>query len=201
MPLSQTPTAIQQRISRLPRLVIALMEARAKKDAVGFERTFREGIQGNLLRLKPLKPATVAAKERQGFSWPEYPLVGEGADDERSYSNMMQIKKLNDRWVVKPRAGMHHGGTISLKDLFDVHEYGATIVNGFGKGILIRIPPRSAARQAFRGYMRQRVAKDPSSKVRAAIARFVQEGDAATLERIRRKYAEGTARIAEARGI
>jgi len=190
--LVKTPTAIRQRIHRLPKLSIGMMEARAKKDAKAVERGFREGIQADLLHLRRLKPGTIAAKEREGMISPSTPLFGLGPEDERAYSEMMQVKKVGNRmWVVKPKPGKHHSSELTLRQLFDVHEYGCTITNGFGRGILIRIPPRSAMRTAYRGYIRQMSKLDPSMKVRTAMAKFIQNGDKAALDRIHKKYVAG----------
>jgi hypothetical protein len=108
---------------------------------------------------------------------------------------MMEVAKVGDRmWVVRPKRGNHHpdpdrpdAKPISLRALFDVHEYGTTISNGFGRGIVIRIPPRPAMRYAYRRYMAERAKQDPALRMRAAIARFIRLGDAAALSRIARK--------------
>ena len=198
---SQNYWAVRKRIQRLPRLMIKQMKAHARKDAQGVIDEFREGIKNDSLKLRRLKPSTIASKERYGLNQPGTPLYGLGLDDKRSYINMLHIRNEGNRlFVVRPKAGYHHGKKkpgdspkkqIKLKDLFDVHEHGTVIANAFGRGIVVRIHPRPALRYAFRNYMRKRAKADPTTAVRAAIAKYVRAGDQEGLNRIMKKLEKG----------
>ena len=78
-----------------------------------------------------------------------------------------------------------------LSVLFDVHEYGAVITNGFGRGIYIRIPPRPALRYAYRKYMAAKAKNDPSPQIGKAIVAAVQHGDQDAIARIAKKLERG----------
>jgi hypothetical protein len=192
--------AVRKRIQRLPRLVIGQMKAKAKHDAQRVIEVFQDGISQQNLRLQRLKPATIKKKAERGWMQPTTPLYGIGFDDSNTYVNMLEVVNVGDRkWAVRPKKGLHRidpdepqKKRIPLKVLFDVHEYGATITNGFGRGIFIRIPPRPALRYSYRRYMAMRMKEDPSVKVRVAIAKYVQEGDASALARIEKKLLKET---------
>lgn len=193
--------AVRSRVRRLPKLMISQMKAHARKDANGVIKEFHDGIKNDSLRLQRLKPATIESKERRGLMQPETPLYALGLEDKRSYVNMLHVRKVGDRmYVVRPKHGYHHGKRwpgdepkqkIKLKDLFDVHEYGAVINNAFGKGIMVRIPPRPALRYAYKKYIRRRAREDPAVAVRIAIAKYIKAGDAVALKRIEAKLRKG----------
>lgn len=201
--LSRNMRAVETRIKRLPSIMIDQMKARAKKDAMAVIENFQTGIKENLLRLEPLKQSTVKKKQAAGLENSMSPLYGLGFDDPNSYVNCLEVKLVGNRlWAVRPREDWHHGKgydegatpepRIRLRDLFDVHEHGAVINNAFGKaGVVVRIPPRPALRYAYKAYMAERAKADPAVKVRAAIAKHVQDGDRAALARISAKLAAG----------
>ena len=191
--------AVQKRVQRLPQLGIGMMKASAKRDAKGVIKEFRDGIKNQTLRLRKLKPATVDRKGAKGWKQPGTPLYGIGFDDPKTYVNMLEVVNRGNRmFVVQPKKGLHRSDPsepgkkrMELKDLFDVHEYGTVISNGFGRGIMIRIPPRPALRYAFRLYMRKRMKADPTIAVRVAIAKYIKLGDEQALKRISKKMALG----------
>ena len=191
--------AVQKRVQRLPQLGIGMMRAKAKKDAKGVIKLFQDGIKNRSLRLKPLKPETVAEKERKGWSKPNNPLYGIGLDDPNTYINALEVvEKGNRLFIVQPKKKMHRADPdnpgkkrIRLDQLFDVHEYGTVIANGFGRGIFIRIPARPALRYAYRAYLRKRLREDPTPAVRIAIAKYIRNGDEEALKRIKRKMEIG----------
>jgi len=193
--------AVKTRVRRLPKLMISQMKAHARRDANGVIKEFRDGISNDALMLRRLRPLTIESKARRALESPETPLYGLGMEDRRSYVNMLHVKKVGDRmYVVRPKPGYHHGKRwpgdqakkqIKLKDLFDVHEYGAVINNAFGRGIVVRIPPRPALRFAYKKYIRRRARQDPAVAVRVAIAKYVRMGDAVALKRIEAKLAKG----------
>lgn len=198
---SQNKRAIEERIHRLPTLMIDQMKARAKRDATAVVENFKTGISEDKLKLERLKPGTVKSKAGRALEHPDHPLYGLGYDEPDSYVNALEVVNVGERlWAVRPREAWHHGKSepedqreqkIRLKDLFNVHEYGAMITNAFGRGITVRIPPRPALRYAYRAYMAERAKADPSVKMRAAIAKHVQTGNRAALDQIRAKLARG----------
>lgn len=193
--------AVRSRVRRLPKLMIKQMEAHARKDANAVIKEFRDGISNDGLMLRRLRPLTIESKTRRGLGEPTFPLYALGLGNSRSYVNMLHVKKVGDRmYVVRPRPGYHHGKRwpgdqakkqIKLKDLFDVHEYGAVINNAFGRGIVVRIPPRPALRFAYKKYIRRRAREDPAVAVRVAIAKYIRAGDTVALKRIEAKLAKG----------
>jgi hypothetical protein len=191
--------AVRKRIQRLPVLTIGMLKAHAKRDAKGIIKYFQDGLKDKTLRLKPLRPATVKAKKKKGWALPRNPLYGIGLDNPRTYINMLEvIDKGNRAWVVKPKRGLHRQDPddpkkkrLTLKQLFDIHEYGVNISNGFGRGIPIRIPARPALRYAYRKYMAQRSKDDPTLAIRNAIAKYVEKGNVEALARIKKKLERG----------
>lgn len=186
--------AVHSRMQRLPKLTIGMLKTAAKRDAQGVIDLFKDGIENSTLRLRKLKPRTVDEKARKGYQLPGTPLYGVGLDDPKTYINMLEVRNVGNRqYEVLPKKGFHHQEPddtrtpIKLKDLFDVHEYGTVIANGFGMGILIRIPARPALRYAYRLYMRLRAKADPALAVRVAIAKYIREGDVQALARIQKK--------------
>jgi len=200
--------AIQARIRRLPKILTDRLEGYAKRDAVGVVREFQQGLEERSLRLKPLEPSTVQRKAALGLEHPDHPLWGLGLEERRSYVNMMEVKRVGKAWIVRPKNRFHHGKRkpgdpgerkIRLRDLFDVHEYGATVIGAFGhKGQVVRVPARPAFRYAYRRYMAGRASRDPAGEVKQAIVRYVQTGDRKALARIEAKEQEAQARIDEA---
>lgn len=194
---SQNAEAVRSRIRRLPKMMIGLMEAGTQNACTAVNMRFQVGIINKRLRLTPLKPETIRRKAAAGGERPDAPLYFLGFTEPNSYANMMEIVKTRPRqWTLRPRDEFHHGKRtpadppkeqIRLPDLFDVHEYGATITNGFGRGIYIRIPPRPALRYAYHAWLRNQVVQDPTPAVRAAQARYVRVGDKAALDRVKAK--------------
>jgi len=199
-PWTVSQSVIASRINHLPKMALDLIEASAKRDAEALVKTFHDGIKEGKMDLLPLKDATISRKEAMGFDRPESPLYGLGDDFlQGTYSNMMEVVKDESvkKYVVKPKEGYHYsqhenkdGSTrivrdkIKLRDLFIVHEYGTTISNGFGRGILIRIPPRPAFRYAYDELMDKKRRYDPADKVRKAIMDFVRRNDKKAMEKI-----------------
>jgi len=193
---SQSYYAKRARIARLPKLYAAAAEAGARYMAEELVRNFHDGIVDDTLGLEPLRPRTVSRKDALGYDDPEAPLFGMGdAESERSYANMMRISKEGTKFVVKPSRALHWSKKVPLRTMFRVHEYGATISNGFGAGVLIRIPPRPAFRYAYAKLMRRLERRDPAAEVRAAARKFVKDGDEAAFRKIEKRstgeYGEG----------
>lgn len=198
-PWSVSKSAVASRIRRLPKLMSDYAETSARRDAEALVKDFHDGIMKNRLGLVPLQDATVSRKSAMGFESPDSPLYGLGDEFmQGTYANMMEVRKDSSamRYVVAPRDGYHYEvldgdggrrivrGKIKLRKLFLIHEYGCTISNGFGRGIVIRIPPRPAFRYAYDRLMNRKRRADPSGDVRKAIGRYVRAGDAAALRKI-----------------
>lgn len=171
--LSKNFEAVRSRVRRLPKFYGEMMSGVTKRDAIGVQRTFGTGISGRKFGLTPLKSETILSKQEKGFSKPSTPLYGEGESDERSYLNMMEVKKTKNGWSVGPSKRLHHSRKIRLKKLLEVHEFGKTISRGSG---VIRIPPRPAFNRAFNQWLRKKKKIDPASKIRKAVNQLIKEG-------------------------
>lgn len=166
--------AVQKRIARLPVVILGLFSAIRKKDAGRYMKNFHDGIKNNSFRLKKLEDGTIARKEGQGMEFPRTPLYGRGDDKkDRSYVNMMRIRKLKNGWRVKPSIAKHYSGNVKLRTLFFVHEFGTIIKQG---DTMIRIPPRPAALKAFNKTLRQENKDENSGIVKKAIKKYIQDG-------------------------
>ena len=184
--------AIRKRIQRLPKLATDLIETSARKDGEELVQRFHDGIKDDKFGLLPLKDRTIARKEALGLDQPETPLYGLGDEFvQGTYCNMMEVVREEGlrKYVVRPRDEWHYSlkrnkdgmvigrDKIKLADLFIVHEYGCTIGNGFGRGIMIRIPPRPALRLAYNAMMDEKKRHDPADEVRKAIREFIKTGN------------------------
>jgi hypothetical protein len=169
--------AKRKRISSLPKLMERAVSGLTKKDLIGINKIFHDGIKNNTLRLEKLAEITINSKRKKGFSKPTAPLYGKGDDAEkRSYANMMNITKQGDSWVLKPSTRMHWSGKIKLSDLFKIHEYGAIVRQTRGETeVLIRIPPRPALLLSYRRYLinKRKDKKEQSREVRQAMTDYI----------------------------
>lgn len=170
--------AVRSRIKRLPVLLQAEVENLGYNDAVHLVELFKTGIKRSEFNLKPLKPATIARKERANYTSPETPLYGTNRRKNR-YNNMLEIVRTGQRWIVRPRKEKHWHASIGLDVMFDVHEYGATIMGKTrdGKPVRIRIPPRPAFRYAYNRMMREKAAQDQAEKLREKIVHYIKTGN------------------------
>jgi hypothetical protein len=166
--------AVQKRIARLPTLVLGLLSAIRKKDASRYIKNFHDGIKNKSFRLKKLERGTIIRKERMGMEFPRTPLYGRGDDKkDRSYVNMMRMRKLKNGWRVKPSIAKHYSGKVKLRTLFFVHEFGAIIKQGEK---MIRIPPRPAALKAFNKTLKQEKKQENAPLVKKAINKYINTG-------------------------
>lgn len=195
-PHSIRKSAIVKRIQRLPKIALDMIRTSARGDAETLVGYFHDGIKDDEFGLLPLKDATISRKEAQGLDQPETPLYGLGDEFiQGTYCNMMEVvcDEGKRKYLVKPRDDYHYSvkkdgnitrDKIKLSDLFIVHEYGCTIANGFGKGILIRIPPRPALRYAYEKIMLEKKRHDPAKPVRDAIRAYIKTGNDAAMKKI-----------------
>lgn len=178
---SETYGAKRKRIGRLPELMAVAVRGLSKRNALLLMGYFRDGIRSGSFGLERLKPATVSRKEALGYERPESPLYGRGGD--KSYSECLRLRRDGTRFAVGPSRGKHWSG-VPLDLLFYVHENGATVRDGFGKGVQIRIAPRPAFRLSYERLMRRLEREDPAAEVRKACRDFVMEGQDRALRRM-----------------
>lgn len=186
MKFSDSYEAKKKRIQRLPILVEGYADNFSQKNANSLIENFQDGLRKNSFKLPPLKPETVRRKTAQGLPKPRVPLYGQGdQEDEKSYINMLRIRKLKNGYRVYPSWAKHHSGDIELRTLFWIHEKGAVIrqMRG-GKIVVIRIPPRPAFRKAYLRTLRQIRQRETSKDVRRAITRLINTGDKSGLVRL-----------------
>jgi hypothetical protein len=175
------------RIQRLPQMIEGTMMGQMKSSATGVIEEFKKGLRMNNMGLEKLKDATIASKTRKGYEKPENPLYGLGDRSDKSYINMMRIRKIKNGYKVYPSKGKHHSSGLSLADLFKVHEYGCTV--NMKSGATVRIPPRPAF---FKAYERQMLkmkkdAKETSRTVKKAMTEFINTAKRDLLYEIERK--------------
>ncbi len=199
---SQRYWAVRKRIQRLPKIGTEINDFQAKRLAIELINIFQEGIRNRSFRLEPLKQPTIQRKRDLGYKRPRTPLYGKGDEEDNSYINILGIRKLKGRgYRVAPRRAREHDADIKLEDLFQVHEFGATIaVTPKSRAFLhyigihlkkettvIRIPPRPALFLATRRQLIRMRRRDPTPEVRKALTEFVNEGKDKLLKKIRKK--------------
>jgi hypothetical protein len=166
--------AKMRRIKRLPDIAVNAMFGALKKDALGLIKIFHDGIKNNDLGLEELSPFTVSKKKFQGMSKPKSPLYGRGDEKlDRSYSNMLRMRKLKNGWKVYPSWAKHHESKLQLRQLFKIHEMGATFKRG---ETTVRIPPRPAFLLSYRKWMAKKKDDETGKQVRKAITEYVNKG-------------------------
>jgi len=191
--------AKRKRIKRLPEYYIRLLEALIKKDALGVIKAFQEGIRNKTFNMRPLQEKTIKRKISKGMPKPDTPLYGWGDMEEKSYINMLRLRRYQTgnkiMWKVRPSKAMHHSKKIRLDWLFDVHEYGTIIMQWRGGNlVIIRIPPRPALFLAYRRYLIKKRREEPAKDVQKAITRIINDGNFRLEQRIREKAEKGLTR-------
>ena len=176
--LSKKPAAILKRMKALPQLVDGALRGTRKLDAIGFIKTFQDGLKENSFGLASLDPKTIERKNKLGYDNPNSPLYGKGDREKNSYYNMWVIFPTANGYVVRPRNAKHWKSDLKLKDLFAVHEFGRTIQIG---DRIIVLKPRPAGKIAFDKYLKTVSKKDTSQKVKRAITKYIKSGDLSLL--------------------
>jgi hypothetical protein len=192
--LSMKAAAISSRIQRLPRMIGDYPEYRAKGLAEKTIKAFHDGIKSKSFGLAPLKESTISHKEAAGYERPDSPLYALGDEADDTYANMLEVVKVENRkWVVRPRRGYHQvlrpdgsvvHSRLTLKKLFQVHEYGCTINTGRS---IVKLEPRPALHLAYRRIMNSAARKEPSAVVRKAIVKYVKMGDESLITAIKKR--------------
>jgi len=192
MPIVFKPD-FKKRLAQLPRLADGLIDAKLKRDAVSLVKIFHDGIKNNSLGLQTLSRLTIDSKRRLNLPAPETPLYGKGdKEPDKSYMNMLRIRKVKGGYTVQPSIARHHKSKLRLRDLFEVHEYGAIITVGEGENAKsIRIPPRPAFLKAFTIFGKKKIKEETSKTVKKAIERYIAEGKEASISESKRKMLEG----------
>lgn len=162
------------RLKRLPKKVDAAIRGSIKRDLAEMQKIFHDGIAFNQFRLEALADLSIKGKKSKGYSKPKTPLYGAGDDQgNRSYANMLNLTKTRNGWKLHPSTRKHHSGKITLRKLFQIHEFGAIIKkkDKNGETKLILIPPRPAFLLAYRKWLtkRKRQGKETAKEVLSAI--------------------------------
>lgn len=177
---SNTYSAKYNRIKRLPKVMPNAVSGLTKRDLIAIKKIFHDGIKDNTLGLESLADMTIQSKTSQGFKSPDTPLYGKGdSSKDRSYMNMLEIKQVKGGWKLQPSNKQHWSKKLKLKDLFMIHEHGATIKRKSqdGGSTLIKIPPRPALLLSYRQYLSERAKdkKEISRTVKSAIKEYINE--------------------------
>jgi bifunctional DNA-binding transcriptional regulator/antitoxin component of YhaV-PrlF toxin-antitoxin module len=185
---SKNYDAVKSRIRRLPKLVEQTADTFSKKDAVALIQTFRDGIKNDSFGLTRLKTKTVLAKSRQGKPKPTTPLYGDGENEKNSYINLFAIRKIKNGYRVFARWAKHHESSLSLRDLFEIHEKGALIK--MKNGGIIRIPPRPAFSKTFRRFLNKKKKAENVKAVRDAMDKLIHKGNEQDFKKLFSKNSE-----------
>jgi len=205
MKFSNKYEAKKKRIANLPKIQGEICMALLKKDADGLVKEFHNGIKNNTLDLEPLAPATIQYKTDNNLPRPEAPLYAHGDDEkDRSYVNMLQVKKLKNCYKVVPSKKKHHTSDLPLDVLLQIHEYGAIIkvtekMRGYLHSIgihlsptktTITIPPRPAFLNAYNRVVEKRMkdSRETSAEVQKAMAKLINDANDSYVRKLIKKY-------------
>lgn len=145
-----------------------------KGDALTLVKNFKKGIKTNSLGLEKLKDGTIKRKRSLGMELPETPLYGKGdGDKNRSYINMLRLRKLKNGYKVAPSWAKHWNSDLKLEDLYTIHEFGTIIKGAYGQ--LIRIPARPALLKSYEQTLKDISKKDNSQMVKRAITGYIND--------------------------
>lgn len=169
--------AVQSRLRRLPKLVNDAMDSSIQRDVKNVIEEFQKGIRRNNFNLEALSPRTVRKKKSQGMPKPTTPLYGMGDSKKNSLINALAFRKIKNGYRLYRRRAKHWKADLPLNVLLAIHENGAIIENGFGRGILIRIPPRPVVDLAIKRMLGKKKKGEPSREIRKAINQLINKGD------------------------
>jgi hypothetical protein len=208
--------SVRKRLKYVETHIVDFLQAHAMNYAVRFIQIWKEGIKKDNFGLTPLTrthvneegkvvEGTVEKKRRMTFKkgrgsgrskidipykQPETPLYGAGLDiDQKTYINMLRIFKWSNAYKVMPSWAKHHKSDLKLKDLFDVHEKGRTIIRK--DGTAIRIPPRPAFFIAYRRFLAEKRQANAPAKFQRELNKFISTGESSWFSEIIKKMNEG----------
>lgn len=179
--MSKNVQEMKGRLNKMPAFYDNMLMSIRKGDAVQFVDQFKKNIRHNRLNLEPLAEKTVASKKRKGYSKPDTPLYGLGDEGDKTYINMFLIRKIKDGWKAYPRWAKHHDSDLQLRELFEIHEYGRTIVRG---EVLIRIEPRPVAWLTYKETLLSIQKREHAQGIKEAITQYINNGDAKLIQKI-----------------
>jgi hypothetical protein len=181
------------------------LKAHAMNYAIRLIEIFQDGVKKNNFGLIELQEATVKAKQNMSFlkgrgkgkakaeipyKKPKVPLYGAGLDiDKKTYINMLRIFTKKDNYTVAPSWGKHHKADLKLRDLWDIHEKGRTIITKTGTAI--RIPPRPAFFLAHRRFLAEKRQQNPSAKFKLELNKFIETGKSEWFRELAEKAKKG----------
>ena len=142
MKYSSNISAVRQRIRRLPKIAIDIIQTSRKKDAQKCIGYWKSGLLNDEFKLTPLAPSTIKKKIKLGYSKPTNPLYGLGMDGAHTYIKGLRMFRTKNGYVIR-MVGKHHDSKIDNHGLLMIHEYGCTTKHG-------RIPARPALNLAYR---------------------------------------------------
>lgn len=186
--------AVRSRLRRLPKLVNSAMDSSTKKDVVSVIEAYQNGIRKNNFRLHPLTIFTINRKKAKGLTKPKTPLYGEGDSEKNSLINALAFRKLKNGYRLYRRKAKHYEADLTLEELLLIHEHGAIIKNGFGRGVVIRIPPRPVVDLAMNRALRKKKKGEPDKTIWKAINQLIRTGQTTIFDKMT-NYAERMADI------
>lgn len=187
------------RLQKVPGLMDQVRNVDGRRFAAQYILEYQDGLRRRRLRLKPLAKGTLASKKRMAFRYPRSPLVAMGDEDRDALINAMEIRAVKVKsvgrtvFLIGPSRRLHHrpveatesgGHRLAragkkgppLYKLLAWHERGIVIRNGFGRGIRIVIPPRPAARNAWKVTKAKLSALKRGMQVKMAVGEVVMRG-------------------------
>jgi hypothetical protein len=196
---------VKKRLKYVETHIIDFLQAHAMNYCLRFLKIWENGIKKNDLGLIPLKEETIKAKANMSFlkgrgkgkakaeipyKKPGTPLYGAGLDiDKKTYINMLRIFIKKDRYKIAPSWAKHHKSDLKLKDLFDIHEKGRTIIKPDGSAI--RIPPRPAFFIAYRRFLAEKRQANAPKKFQNELNKFISTGESSWFADLIKKINEG----------
>lgn len=161
IPTKKVPNArvLRQRYEKLKTIAKEYSKDMARGEAYELVSEYKFGLRDGSLRLRRLAARTIMAKRRMGFTQPDSPLYGKGLEGNRTLAKAFKVYKTGNSFTVKPSKQKHHSADLTLEQLHEIHENGCTIKNGFGRGIMIRIPARPAFKNARMNVTRRKTSE------------------------------------------
>lgn len=179
----------QRRIENLPKFYVNMMMGKTKKDAIEFIKLFQQGIKYNELGLIKLKDGTIKQKKNMNYKKPETPLYGAGLDiDNKTYINMLRVKKLKNGWKVYPSWGKHHKSKLPLRALLEIHENGKIINTKNG---IIKIPARPVFKKTKQRYLSAIAKYSKRPDIKKAIKEYIKSDKIELINKIARQVNQG----------